>query len=272
MIPCLSQVCSLSAPLETTLADYAAGKCAAVELWLTTIEDFLRRKSAADLLQLLAEHRLTVPAAAYQGGLLASQGERRAEAWKLFISRLELCRQLNIPTIIVNCDVPAPLSQETIERVQVSLQQAALEAGKRGMRVALEFQANSALGNNLQTAAALVGEVGSPHLGLCLDAYHWYTGPSKTEDLNYLTVENLFHVQFSDIADVPRELASDSQRIIAGDGDIPLPTIVEHLRRIGYRGAVSLEILNPQLWPIPPLQMGEIGMTAMRKILGQAQH
>jgi sugar phosphate isomerase/epimerase len=115
-----------------------------------------------------------------------------------------------------------------------------------------------------------VGEVGSPHLGLCLDAYHWYTGPSKTEDLNYLTADNLFHVQFSDIADVPRELASDSQRIVAGDGDIPLANIVERLHAIDYRGAVSLEILNPQIWPIPPLQFGEIGMTAMRKVLGQA--
>src|SRR4030095_789204 len=91
-------------------------------------------------------------------------------------------------TIVIACDVPQPLSQETIERVQVSLVQAAQECGKRGLRAALGFQATSALGNNLQTAAALIAEVGSPHLGICLDAFHFFTGPSKTEDLSYLTL------------------------------------------------------------------------------------
>ena len=124
------------------------------------------------------------------------------------------------------CDVPPPLSQQTIKRVQVSLAQLAQEAGQRGLRAALEFQANSAFGNNLQTAAALVADVASPHLGLCLDAFHWHVGPSKSEDLGYLTAANLFHVQLCDLADTPRELARDSDRILPGEGDIPLTPLV----------------------------------------------
>jgi sugar phosphate isomerase/epimerase len=138
------------------------------------------------------------------------------------------------------------------------------------LRAALEFQADSSFGNNLETAAALVQEVGSPHLGLCLDVFHFHVGPSKMEDLRHVTAANLFHVQVCDLADTPRELARDSARILPGDGDIHLAPIVEHLRRIDYRGCVSLELLNPQLWQIPPLQLGEIGMTALRKLLGQA--
>lgn len=271
VIPCLSQVCSLASPLETTLADYSAGKCTAVELWLTSVEDYIREKSVGALRDTLHSQRMTVPAAAFQGGLLSSQGERRAEAWRLLLSRLDLCRDLSIPTIIVAGDVSPPLTQETIGRVQLSLRQAAEEGAQRGVRIALEFQANAVFGNNLQTAVALIEEVNSPWLGICLDAYHWFTGPSKSEDLNYLTAANLFHVQFCDLADVPRELASDSQRIVAGDGDIPLSLIVAHLRQIGYQHAVSLELLNPQIWPIPPLQFGEIGLTALRKVLGLAQ-
>ena len=78
------------------------------------------------------------------------------------------------------------------------------------MRVALEFQSQARFVNNLQTAAALVAEVGSPHLGLCLDAFHFYVGPSKFHDLGYLNRDNLFHVQLCDIADTPREFAADS--------------------------------------------------------------
>lgn len=270
MIPTLSQVCSLTSRFDADIEDYAAGQCQSVEIWLTKLEEYLTRHSVGEVKDWLAKFGVAAPVASFQGGLLASQGERRQEAWELFRRRLDLCREVGIGTIVVACDIPPPLSQETLERVQVSLQQVAQECGKRCLRAALEFQATSAFGNNLQTAVALVGEVGSPHLGICLDAFHFHIGPSKTEDLGYLTLDNLFHVQLCDLLDTPRELATDAQRILPGDGDIPLTPILDHLRRIQYAGPVSLELLNPQLWQVPPRQLGEIGLTALRKILGQA--
>lgn len=271
MLPVISQVCSLNSPFDRDIEDFAAGKCSAIEVWLTKLETYLQTHSLQDVRDWLNRFEMTMPVASYQGGLLASQAEARREAWELFGRRLELCSQLGIGTIVVACDVPRPLEQQTIERVQASLLQAAQEAGKRGLRVALEFQASSAIGNNLQTAAALVREVGSPHLGICFDAFHFYVGPSKPEDLGYLTPENLFHVQLCDIADMPRELAADRDRILPGEGDIALPPIIEHLKQIGYSGCVSLELMNPQLWQVPARQLGEIGMTCLRKTLGQAE-
>ena len=91
-----------------------------------------------------------------------------------------------------------------------------------------------------------------------------------SEDLALLSEQNLFHVQFCDVADTPREFASDSDRILPGDGDIPLGTIVDHLRAIGYQRYVSLELMNPRIWQISPLQFGEIAMTSLRSSLGLA--
>ncbi len=270
MIPTLSQVCSLHSPFDRDLEDFAAGKCQSVEVWLTKLEDYLQSHTLKDVRFWLDKLGVQLPVASFQGGLLASQGEARREAWELLARRLDLCREVGIGTLVVACDVPSPLSQQTIERVQHSLTQLAQEAGRRGLRAALEFQADSSFGNNLQTAAALVDEVGSPHLGICLDAFHFHVGPSKTEDLAHLTPDNLFHVQLCDLADTPRELARDSARILPGDGDIHLAAIVERLQQIDYRGCVSLELFNPQLWQVSPLALGEIGMTALRKVLGQA--
>jgi 4-hydroxyphenylpyruvate dioxygenase len=271
MIPTLSQVCCLNSPFDRDLEDFAAGKCQSVEVWLTKLETYLQSHTPADVRYWLDRLGVSLQVASFQGGILASQGDARREAWNLLTRRLDLCQELGIGTLVVACDVPSPLSQTTIERVQASLVQLAQEAGRRGLRAALEFQADSAFGNNLQTAVALVDEVASPHLGICLDAFHWHVGPSKTEDLGYLTRDNLFHVQLCDLADTPRELARDSNRILPGDGDIPLASLVDHLQRIGYQGCVSLELLNPQLWQVPPLQLGEIGMTALRKVLGHAK-
>jgi len=105
---------------------------------------------------------------------------------------------------------------------------------------------------------------------LCLDAFHYYTGPSQPEDLGCLTADNLFHVQLCDLADRPRELASDADRILPGEGDIPLEPILQRLRAIEYPGAVSVELMNPQFWQVPPRQFGEIALTALRRVLGQA--
>jgi 4-hydroxyphenylpyruvate dioxygenase len=267
MIPCLSQVCCLNSPFDRDLEDFAGAGCQAVEVWLTKLETYVESHKLSDVRYWLEKTQLSLPVASFQGGLLASQGERRRESWDLFHRRLDLCRELNISTIVVACDVPAPLDQQTIERVQASLTQVAQEAGKRGLRAALEFQANSAFGNNLQTAAALVADVGSPHLGLCLDAFHWHIGPSKTEDLGYLTGDNLFHVQLCDLADVPRELARDSDRILPGEGDIHVAAIVQRLKQIDYRGCVSIELMNPQLWQIPALQLADAGMASLKRLL-----
>lgn len=270
MIPALSQVCTLDAPFEQDVEDYAAGACRAMELWLGKLDGYLQRHTPDGVRRLLDEQQMAAPVASFQGGLLTSQGEFRQAHWQSLDERLALCRQLGVGTLVVAGDIAGPLDQQAVDRVRHSLRQAADEAGRYGLRLALEFQGRAALANNLQTATSLVAEVDSPHLGLCFDVFHYYIGPSKPEDLHLLTRDNLFHVQLSDLAGQARELASDADRILPGDGDFHLAPIVERLREIGYAGCVSVELMNPQIWRIPPRQFGEIGMTALRKVLGLA--
>ncbi|HVU89284.1 MAG TPA: sugar phosphate isomerase/epimerase [Pirellulales bacterium] len=270
MKPALSQVSTLNASFASDVEDYAAAACDCLELWLGKLETYLDEHSLAEVKALLTDHGVTAPVAAFQGGLLASQGDARRAHWDHFARRLELLRELGVGTLVVAGDVLGALTQQDLERVQFSLQQAANAASLAGVRLALEFQAQATIMNNLQTAAAFVAEVASPHLGLCLDAFHFYMGPSKEEDLLYLTPHNLFHVQLCDTSGTARELATDADRILPGDGDFNLQPIIERLRAIEYQGCVSIELMNPQIWQIPPRQVAEVAMTALRKLLGQA--
>lgn len=270
MIPTLSQVCSLPAPFEKDIEDYAAGHCDTIEIWLTKLEQFVQTRSVAAARDVLNEFRVRAPVASFQGGLFSGPADARRESWALFARRLDLCEQLDIPTLVVLGDVQTPSTAQDLDQLRESLRQAAQQAAQRGRRLALEFQGRAALGNNIQTAVALVEDVASPHLGICLDMFHFYTGPSKFPDLVLLNRENLLHVQFCDLADVPRELASDADRILPGDGDFLLQPVIEHLRTIQYEGCVSVELMNPQIWQVPPRQFGEIAITALRKLLGQS--
>jgi 2-keto-myo-inositol isomerase len=270
MRPALGTVCSLQTPLETVLEDYAAGHVDAVDLWLGQADAFLKDRPIAALQDALASHGITPLAASFQGGLLTSQGEARAEHWKTFEGRLALCSDLAIPVLVIAGDAFGPLTAQDLGRLSLSLSEAAKRAADAGLRLALEFDARASFPNNLQSAVALVEDVGLPGLGLCLDWFHYTVGPSKPQDLWLLTNDSLAHVQLSDIADVPREMATDADRILPGEGSSPPADLVRRLAEIGYTGAVAIELHNPALWRVPPRQFGEIAMTALRKLIGQA--
>jgi len=271
MIPCLSQVCTLAATVAEDFDGYADGACTAVELWLTKVEEYLASGHTASELRQRAEDRgLALACAAYQGGLLMAREESRGEIESQLERRLDLLAALGVPVLVVTPDCLGPFSQGDLERAAMSLARAGERASTRRVRLALEFQARGTFLTNIETAVAFTQSIGHPQVGICLDAFHYAVGPSKSEDLKWLTRTNLFHVQFSDVADRPRELAADTDRILPGEGDFPLEPVVRHLRSIGYDGCVSLELPNPQFWPIAPQQFGEIGLTALRMVLGQA--
>src|SRR5262249_31190224 len=131
------------------------------------------------------------------------------------------------------------------------------------------FRKGSQFCSSLDTALALIAQSGGEGVGVCLDLFHYYTGPSKFEDLAYLTPENLAWVQACDLSGVPRELAGDSDRIFPGEGDFLIGPILDHLASIGYDGFVSLEVLNPQLWQIPADRVAEAGRQSMERLLSR---
>ncbi|AMV26761.1 Inosose isomerase [Gemmata sp. SH-PL17] len=272
MIPCISQVTTLPGSFADDVANYPAGGCSAIEVWLTKLEKHLDAVSPDDTRRALTDRGITLTAAAYQGGLLLSQGEQRKAHFEHFKRRLALCQQFAIPTLLLVTDfgsvsIGAAPDAQSLSRALVSLTQAAQWAASFDVRLALEFRGADPFCSCLDTALTLVEQCGEPNVGVCLDVFHYYKGPSKPEDLDRLTAQNLFHVQVCDVAGVPRELMTDSDRVMPGEGDFRLESIVQRLKAIGYTGAVSLELMNPVLWSLKATQVTELGMTSLQRLL-----
>lgn len=267
MKACISEATTLPATFAEDVVAYAEAGCTAMEVWLTKLEKHLESHSTAQTRKLLADRQMTLAAASYQGGLLLSQGEQRRAHYDHFRRRLDLCQQFGIPTLLVVADFGEAVDQTALERAVVSLKQAAQWAAGFDVRLALEFRGKSTFCASLDTALALVAQCAEPNVGINLDVFHYYTGPSKFEDLSLLTPATLGFVQVSDLAGVPRELATDADRILPGDGDFQLESILKHLRALGYDGWLSLEILNPTLWSLKPSQVADLGMMALQRLL-----
>ena len=264
---CISEACTMPATFAEDVTACAESGCPALEVWLTKLEQHLEIQSAADTKKLITDKGLALAAAAYQGGLLLSQGEARKAHFEHFRRRLELCQGFGIPTMLLVADFRQAPQPSDLERAVVSLTQAAQWAAGFGITLALEFRAADTFCSSLDTAVRLVAACGEANAGVCLDIFHYWNGPSKFEDLDLLTTSNLAHVQISDLSGVPRELASDADRILPGDGDLPLAAIINKLRACGYAGYGSLEMMNPLLWQAKTHQVYELGYTALKRVV-----
>ena len=147
----------------------------------------------------------------------------------------------------------------------VSLKQAAQWAAGFDVRLALEFRGSATFCASLDTALALVAQCGEPNVGVNFDVFHYYTGPSKFEDLGLLT---------------PRQpglragLRPGRRAARAGHRRRPHPARrgrfparadrASSCGPIGYDGWVSLELMNPTLWKAKAAQVAELGIAALR--------
>jgi 2-keto-myo-inositol isomerase len=267
MILSISQATTLSSSFADDLGNYPTAGCRAIEIWLTKLEQHLNSVSAEETRKALADRGVQLVAAAYQGGLLLSQGEQRKAHFDHFKRRLDLCQSFGIPTLLVVADFTQGPDPQALARAVVSLSEAAQWAAGFGVRLALEFRGTDTFCTNLDTALTLVEQCREPNVGVCLDLFHYYKGPSKPEDLDRLSTTNLFHVQVCDVAGIPRELMTDGDRIMPGDGDFRSDDVMKRLRTIGYSGALSLELMNPVLWRANPKQVVELGRAALERLL-----
>ena len=110
MKPCISEATTLPQTFADDVAAYAAAGFEAMEVWLTKVETHLETHSGADTLKLLEDRQMILAAAAYQGGLLLSQGEQRRAHFDHFRRRLDLCQFFGIPTLLL-----APDFAETVD-------------------------------------------------------------------------------------------------------------------------------------------------------------
>jgi len=269
MKPCISQATTMPAAFADDIGAFGAAGFEAVEIWLRKLETFLESHSLADAGQVLADAGVKAVAASTHGGLLLAEGERKSQNIDRLKRRLEWCEGLGIGRLTLLSLPGEGADGEHYGRAIENLREAADLAAPHGVTLALEPNRASRFCNALETAAVLVAHSDRPNLGVAFDAFHFYMGLSQFDDLALLDKHNLAWVQLCDCGETLRELADDADRIFPGDGAFRLDAILEQFRRIGYDGYVSLELLNPRIWELPPRQAAEVGLMAMRRVLGE---
>jgi sugar phosphate isomerase/epimerase len=106
----------------------------------------------------------------------------------------------------------------------------------------------------MDEALEFAKECGS-NIGLLLDVWHWYHAGATTSDILAAGKARIVHVHLSDCPKMPPEQVRDNQRLLPGEGVIPLVDFFRALKKIGYTDGVSPEPLGR----IPKDMSAEVG-------------
>ena len=103
--------------------------------------------------------------------------------------------------------------------------------------------------NKLSDAIHIAIGAGHPKASFLLDFYHLYRGTNSLDSLHVINgaILPVFHIKYYPATPSRNEL-SDVDRVYPGDGICPFNKILPQLYDAGFRGALSLELFNPEYW------------------------
>ena len=122
--------------------------------------------------------------------------------------------------------------------------------------------------SRLGEAALIAIEAAHPRACILADVYHLHKGGSGFGGLKLLSGVSLQVFHMNDYPATPgRAEIQDADRVYPGDGVAPLADILRDLRRIGFRGTLSLELFNRTYWRQDALEVARTGLEKMRAVV-----
>jgi sugar phosphate isomerase/epimerase len=209
--------------------------------------DKLRSFGIARGIRLLRETDL--PVVSMIGGpyLSGSPALSQREAQDELTLELDVCAQLGAGVLgVVAGNRDGRSFRETEEVTIQALTQLGEEAGKRKVILGLEpiHAPYFDFLNTLADARKIIQAVDSPFVGITFDAWHLCHEPDLDLRIEE-TSSDIVLVHFSDWR-VPTRYHDD--RLIPGEGVLPLRSILRKLHDSGYRGYYDVEIFSEDVW------------------------
>jgi sugar phosphate isomerase/epimerase len=127
-------------------------------------------------------------------------------------------------------------------------------SAEHGLLVHLEFLPWSRI-PDLSTAWEVVSRAERPNGGVAVDSWHWFRGGGDDAALRAIPGESVLGVQLSDgpaNAETNLVHATLHERLVPGEGQFDLDTLVGLLRQIGAYAPIGVEVFSDDLHRMPP--------------------
>jgi 2-keto-myo-inositol isomerase len=253
----MHQTTSARAGYRKSLEGWAKAGIHDVEPTAALLDDYLKTDSLANAKRILSDNGLNVISGAVGVSGLWEPNPNFAQNLDAFRKRCEQFADLGAPLIYSPCVTTAKFTPDDYVRCLENIRQVAEVARQFRLKVAAEFIRNSTFLASLPTALRLHREAVHPNFGILFDCYHFWSGPSKFEDMDLIEPGEIIHAHLNDTQALPRELLDMQSRVIPGDGVAPLAKILAKLADRGYAGPISVELFLPRFQEAEPFELAK---------------
>jgi sugar phosphate isomerase/epimerase len=251
----IHQTTSAGAGYRKSLEGWAKAGIRSVEPSSRLLDDYLRTETLAGAKRVLTDNGLEVVCGATGVTGLWEPNPKFEENLEAFQKRCDQFAELGAPLVYSPCATSAKFTPDDYGRSLQNIRRVAEVARRFQLKVAAEFVRNSTFLASLPTALRLHREAAQPNFGILFDCYHFWSGPSKLEDMDAIQPGEIIHAHLNDTQDLPRELLDSQSRVMPGDGVAPLAKILRKLHEKGYTGPMSVELFLPKFQEADPFDL-----------------
>ena len=271
----LNGASTMHASLETDIQVAGQAGYDLIEIWGAKLERYLATHTPADLAALLRQNKV----APYSINSIEHINLRTAND---YAGIKQACRRLSSIAQAIGCPhivvVPRPLpagvsKQHVHDDAVTVLRELAEIAAPFGVRLAFEMLGQTACSvSTLGDAWKIVSAAGRDDVGLVLDTFHFYAGGSTLSSIMEIDPAKLFIFHINDAEAGERATLTDAQRLLPGDGVIPLADICRGLRNCGYKHMVSIELFRPEYWEWDALRLAREAKDKTERVIDSVWH
>ena len=250
----MHQFTSAGAGYRKSLEGWARAGVRHVEPSANLLDEYLKTETLASAKRVITDNGLQVVCGAVGTTGLWEPNAKFAENLEVFRKRCEQFAELGAPIVYSPCVSSAKFVAEDYVKSPEQIRRVAEVAKGFGLKVAAEFVRSSTFMASLPTALRLHRAAAHPNFGVLFDCYHFWSGPSKMEDLAMIRPGEIIHAHLNDTPEMPRELLDLQSRVGPGEGVAPLKQMLE---RLPYRGPISVELFWPKYQQADPYEMAK---------------
>lgn len=251
----MHQFTSAAAGYRKALEGWAKAGIRHVEPSAVALDDFLKTDTLASAKRVLTDNGLTIVCGVTGVLGLIDPNPKFEENLNLFKKRCEQFAALGAPIVYTPVGTAAKFVAADYSRCIDNVRRVAETARSFDLKIAAEFVRNSTFLAALPTALKLHRQVAHPNFGILFDCYHFWSGPSKFEDMDQIRPGEIIHAHLNDTPDMPWEQLDLITRVIPGDGIAPLAKILRKLVDKGYKGPISVELFAPNFQQADPFTL-----------------
>ena len=267
--------CMKSSTVEVDLAQCEQNGYDYIELRLEMLQDYLTRHGLDELKEYFDTHHIKP----YALNSIENINFRTPEDWAQLVEDFtfacEVSEVIGNPYIVVVPTIDQELAttkleSEILEESVRNLKELAEIASAYGVKLAFEAIGDRySICNSLRLAHEIINEVNREDVGLSIDCINLYMH-DKCSDVGYISKipgEKIVLFHICDCEDLPLGVLNHSNRLMPGDGCIPIQEIIDALHGVGFDEIASVELFREEYWNMPPAEVIEMAADKTRQFL-----